>query len=425
MSVAASATAAARAIAAGELTSAEIVAACLARIAEREPVVSAWEHLEADAALAQARERDRVPAGARGPLHGVPVGVKDVIDTADMPTAYGTPIYAGHRPRADAACVARLRTAGAVILGKTRTTELATWTPAATTNPLDPRRTPGGSSSGSAAAVADAMVPVALGTQTAGSTIRPAAFCGVLGFKPTHGLLDTAGVKRLSERLDTLGVLARSVDDLALVTSVLAGRPVAPPPPGGPPALALARTPWWEHADDDGRRALEDAGRRLAGAGARVADAELPRTFARLPDAHDALMAYDAARELAFERERHGELLSERLRAYLDRGARTQPAVVRAATTLADVCGEDLRAVLAGRDALLTPAVPGQAPLGLEATGDPLFCRAWTLLGTPAISVPGMRGGDGMPIGVQLVGLPGDDERLLATARWVDGALRG
>jgi amidase len=417
-----SAAAAARAIAAGELDSVTLVEACLRRIAEREPTVKAWEHLDPEAALAQAGERDRAPAAGRGPLHGVPVAVKDIIDTADMPTAYGTVVHAGHRPVADAVCVARLRAAGAVILGKTRTTELAIWTPAATANPLDPARTPGGSSSGSAAAVADAMAPIALGSQTAGSTIRPASFCGVLGFKPTHRLLDTTGVLRLSERLDTLGLFARDAGDLAPLAAVLADRELAADGAARPPALALARTPWWDRADDDGRRALLEAGRRLAAAGARVTDVELPESFAALPEAHDTVMAFDAARELAFERER-AEALSERLRDYLERGARTDPAEVDAAVALGERCGRELERLLAGHDALLVPAVPGQAPLGLGATGDPLFCRAWTLLRTPAISVPGMTGDDGLPIGVQLVALPGADARLLATAGWAGAAL--
>jgi Asp-tRNA(Asn)/Glu-tRNA(Gln) amidotransferase A subunit family amidase len=416
-----SATAAARAIAAGDLDSVTLVEACLQRIAEREPTVSAWKHLDPDAALAQARQRDSAPAPGRGPLHGVPVAVKDIIDTADMPTSYGTTIHAGHRPAGDAVCVARLRAAGAVILGKTHTTELAMWTPAPTANPLDPTRTPGGSSSGSAAAVADAMAPVALGSQTAGSTIRPASFCGVLGFKPTHGLLDTGGVLRLSARLDTLGLFARDAGDLEPLAHVLAGREVGDGD-DRPPALALARTPWWDRADDDGRRALLRAGERLADAGARVTEVELPASFAALPDAHDAIMAFDAARALTFERE-HAEALSERVRDYLDRGAGTDPAEVDAALALGERCGRELERLLEGHDALLVPAVPGQAPRGLEATGDPLFCRAWTLLHTPAVSVPGMAGDDGLPIGVQLVALPGADAALLAAARWAAAAL--
>src|SRR3954451_11300944 len=197
------------------LSSKELVAGCLERIAAREPEVRAWAHLDPEAALAQARDRDA--EAPRGPLHGIPVGVKDIVDTADMPTAYGSPIYAGHRPGRDADCVAWLREAGAVILGKTVTTEFATYEPPPTVNPLDSARTPGGSSSGSAAAVADGMVPLALGSQTAGSTIRPASFCGIAGFKPGHGWRSTRGVKRLSEGLDTLGVLARGVSDAALL----------------------------------------------------------------------------------------------------------------------------------------------------------------------------------------------------------------
>ena len=315
--------AAARAIAARELTSEELVQACLDRIAEREDAVGAWEQLDPEAALAQARARDA--ERPRGPLHGVPVGVKDVIDTRDLPTGYGSPIRAGHRPVADAPCVMRLRAAGAVILGKTVTTEFAMWTPGRTANPHDHRRTPGGSSSGSAAAVADGMVPVALGTQTAGSIAAPPAFCGVLGLKPSHGLLPTTGVMPLSPRLDTLGVLARDAEDLALVAEVIAGAALGGARVAGAPALALARTPWWEQADEHGQAALLEAAARLRSAGATVTEVSLPEPFAGLPEAHDTLMAFDAARALAPEREEHAGRISPRVREYLERGAGIDP----------------------------------------------------------------------------------------------------
>ena len=416
---------AARRIAAGELSSEALVAACLERIAAREDTVRAWAHLDADAALAQARERDAEPP--RGPLHGVPVGIKDIVDTADLPTERGSTIHAGRRPARDAACVARLREAGAVLLGKTVTTEFATYQPSRTRNPADPACTPGGSSSGSAAAVADGMVPVALGSQTAGSVVRPAAFCGTLGLKPTRGLVDLTGVMQLSPELDTLGWFAREVADLELLGAVLADG--WPAPPGGgaaaaadgePPALALARTPWWERADADGQRAVKSAAQRLKQAGARVREIELPERFAPLPDAHDTLMAFEVARSLSWEYEHHRDALSDLLRGYIERGRAVAPESARATVELAARCRSDLEALLGGGEALLVPAVVGEAPpLVQGSTGDALFCRPWSLLGAPALAVPGPTGTHGLPIGVQLVMPPGADRALLAAGGWV------
>ena len=438
-----SAARAAALIATGELTSEALTAACLERIAEREPRVRAWAHLDPDAALAQARERDA--QASRGPLHGVPVAVKDIIDTADLPTECGTPIHAGRRPARDARCVARLREAGAVVLGKTVTTELATYAPAATRNPVDLERTPGGSSSGSAAAVADEMVPLALGSQTAGSTIRPAAFCGVLGLKPTRGAIDTTGVKRLSARLDTLGLFARTVGDLELLLEVLADAapPVAPasgspnadwPPPPlapaapptitAPPAFAFARTPWWDRADDHGRRAAESSAARLARAGARVRELELPAAFAPLADDHRRLMAHDLARELHSEHEHHADLLSDLLRDEIAVGQAVSDAEADAIAARGAACRAELAALLRPTEMLLVPAVVGEPPrLADGGTGDPLFCRAWTLLGVPALAVPGPTGDHGLPVGVQLIGPAGGERALLRAGAWALDAL--
>jgi amidase len=375
---------------------------CLARIEAREGELRAWAWLDPDAALAQARARDA--EAPRGPLHGLPVGVKDVIDTADMPTAYGSPIYEGHRPERDADCVAWLREQGAVILGKTVTTEFATYQPPATVNPHDPDRTPGGSSSGSAAAVAAGMVPVAYGTQTAGSVIRPASFCGVVGFKPRHGWRSTAGVKRLSARLDTLGTFGRTVADAA--------RPAGFEPAAGEPRIAFCRTPWVEEAPE-----AEEAARR---AGAR--ELELPPQFASLAAAQETLMAFDVARNLEPEWREHRAGLSQVMQDYI-RDAREVPEEeAEAAAALRDQCRSRLPEVLAGLDALLVPAALGEAPLRSEGnTGDPLLCRAWTLLGVPAISVPGLTGPAGMPVGVQLVGL--NEAAVLGAAKRVEAAL--
>jgi Asp-tRNA(Asn)/Glu-tRNA(Gln) amidotransferase A subunit family amidase len=414
---------AARRIAAGELSSAALVAACLERIAAREETVRAWAHLDPAAALAQARERDAEPP--RGPLHGVPVGVKDIVDTADLPTERGSAVYAGRRPGADAACVARLRAAGAIVLGKTVTTEFAYFRPGKTRNPADPGRTPGGSSSGSAAAVADAMVPVAIGSQTAGSVIRPASFCGVLGLKPTRGVVDLTGVMALSASLDTLGWFAREAEDLAVLGTVLADAWPAPAAERDePPAFALARTPWWERADADSRRAVEAASERLAAGGARVRELELPERFAPLPDAQDALMAFDVARSLAHEYEHHAAELSEVLRALIERGRTTAREAADAAVALGAECRALLAEHLDPSETLLVPAVAGEAlPLDAANTGDPWFCRPWTLLGVPALSVPGATGSHGAPVGVQLVAPAGADAALVAAGAWAAGRL--
>jgi Asp-tRNA(Asn)/Glu-tRNA(Gln) amidotransferase A subunit family amidase len=415
---------AARRIAAGELTSAALVAACLERISERDDAVRAWAHIDAGGALAQARERDAAPAPL-GPLHGVPVGVKDIVDTADLPTECGTRVHEGRRPGRDAACVARLRTAGAVVIGKTVTTELAYFRPGKTRNPAAPDRTPGGSSSGSAAAVADGQVPVAIGSQTAGSVVRPAAYCGVLGLKPARGLVDLTGVKALSGALDTLGWFARDAEDLDLLGVVLAdGWPEAPDDPGAPPAVAFARTPWWERAGDDGRRAVEDAARRLGEAGATVRELELPERFAPLAEAQEQLMAFDMARSLAHELEHHADELSDVLRAFLERGHAVPRADAEAAVALGAECRALLAEHLAG-EILLVPAVTGEPPpLAEESTGDPLFCRAWTLLGVPALAVPAGSGPSGAPVGVQLVAPAGADAALVAAGGWAARHLR-
>src|SRR5215213_2164178 len=296
-----------RQLAARELSSVELVSACLDRIAAREPELRAWAHVDSEIALAEARERDEEER--RGPLHGLPVGVKDVIDTADLPTAYASPIYAGHRPDRDADCVGWLREAGAVVLGKTVTTEFATYEPPPTVNPLDPARTPGGSSSGSAAAVTAGMVPLAYGTQTAGSVIRPASFCGVAGFKPAHGWRSTTGIKRLSERLDTLGLFGRSVADAALLGGFAA--------PSGDGRVAFCRTPWWDALEDGGRAAMEQAA-ALVGA----EEVELPPEFGGLAAAQETVMAFDVARNLEPEWREHRDQLSGAMRDYLER-ART------------------------------------------------------------------------------------------------------
>jgi Asp-tRNA(Asn)/Glu-tRNA(Gln) amidotransferase A subunit family amidase len=390
---------------------------CLERIAERDPHVRAWRYVDPEAALEQARAADAEPE-PRSPLHGVPVGVKDIIDTGDMPTEYGSPIYAGNRPDADAACVARLRAAGAVILGKTATTEFAYYHPTDTVNPHDPERTPGGSSSGSAAAVADGMVPLALGSQTAGSVIRPASFCGVAGLKVTHGLIDMAGVRPLSKRLDTLGVFAREATQLEPLLAVLAGVEPAPRGEEPPPRIGFARTARWELADADARAALEHAAGRLD-----AEEIELPDELDEAVDAQARIMAVDVAASAAAEYEHHRDELSEELLELIETGLAIDAAGHRVDLETAERAAAALPRAFADSDVIMALAAPGQALEGLGDTGDPVFCRVWTLLGTPAISVPGMTGADGLPIGVQLVAARGRDAELVAAARWAQERL--
>ena len=416
-----SATEAAQAIAAGDISSEALTTACLDRIAAREPDIFAWAYIDPDAALADARARDR--ESPRGPLHGVPVGFKDVIETFDMPTAYGSAIYPGHRPVADAACVAMVRAAGGVVLGKTATTEFAFVNPAETRNPHNLEYSPGGSSSGSAAAVADNMVPLALGTQTGGSTIRPASFCGVAGYKPTIGHFSYAGVKLLARSLDTLGAMSRKVSDFALLRAALTGAPAAVAQVSSPPRLAVCRTPWWERADDATHAAVEAAAALFAKAGASVGEVVLPDDFADLEPANKTIMMYEGRRALAHEYNEHEDKLSARLKKQMATGAVTDYATYLGALECAHRCRVQFEEVMGDFDALLTPAAPGEAPLGRETTGDATFNRPWTTMGTPCVTLPDYTGPQGLPVGVQLAGRFAADDALLSVAAWAEEAL--
>jgi Asp-tRNA(Asn)/Glu-tRNA(Gln) amidotransferase A subunit family amidase len=424
----------------GRITSAELVGACLARVEEAEPEVQAWTFLDRDHAMRQAAAADqhRKAGKALGPLHGVPVGVKDVFDTGDMPTELGSPLWAGRTPRRDAAVVARLRAAGAVIMGKTVTTEYAYYQPGKTRNPHDPARTPGGSSSGSAAAVAALMVPGAVGSQTNGSVIRPAAFCGVFGYKPTHGLIPRTGALLLSRTLDHVGVFARTVEDTALLCETLAGfddedpdtRPIARPPlaavaasePPLPPRLAFVRTPAWDHAEPETREAFAELTREL---GETVAEVELGAGFARAVEMHRTIMEVEMAHNLGRDYEKGGERLSAVLRQLIERGRRYPAVDYAAAVAGIPTLNDAPEPVFDEFDAIVTPAAPGEAPRGLATTGNPVFCTLWTYLGTPALTLPLLRSAAGMPLGVQLVGRRHDDARLLRTARWLVATLAG
>jgi amidase len=418
-----SARAVAQLIAEGRLSAEAVVAACLDRIAAREPVVGAWQYLDPEAALAQARQRDASPPG--GPLHGIPIAVKDLIDTANMPTGYGSAIYARHRPAADAACVALARAAGAIVLGKTVTTEFACFTPGKTANPRNPEHTPGGSSSGSAAAVADLMTPLAFGTQTAGSVIRPASFCGIVGYKPSFGTIPRAGVKMLCDSLDTIGTMARNVADAAFFAGVVAGRPelrdVALPV--APPRIGLYRTPMWDEAEPETAAALDHARAALERAGARIEDIPVPADHRRLTETQQAIMGFELVRSLAHERLLHSAELSPPLAQLLDAGLTVGAPEYDAAVAHTASARARLDAFFGTCDAMLTPAAPGPAPRGLGHTGNPVFNRMWTLLGVPCVTLPAIWGDDGLPTGIQLVGRLGDDARLMAAALFVEQAL--
>ena len=414
----------------GELDAETLVRSCLARIAEVEDRIQAWTHLDAEHALTQARELDarRRSGTPLGPLHGLPVGIKDIFDTADMPTENGTVLHAGRRPAQDATAVTLLRNAGAVILGKTVTTELAVYAPGKTTNPHDARRTPGGSSSGSAAAVAASMVPLALGTQTNGSVIRPASYCGVYGFKPSHGSISRHGVLAQSRTLDHVGVFARTVDDIALVSRTLFAADGHDPDVAQDtrfdsavttvtrPRLAFVKSPVWENATDSAKRAFAALADRL---GDVVREIELPSPFGSAIDWHRTIMEADLASSYAALYERGKARLSDALREMIERGQRTSRTAYDRAQEGAVALRHELHRVFSDFDALVTPATTGEAPMGLGSTGSPMFCTIWTLTGVPALSMPLLRGEADMPIGVQLVAARGHDARLLRIASWL------
>jgi Asp-tRNA(Asn)/Glu-tRNA(Gln) amidotransferase A subunit family amidase len=413
-----SATEVVRGIAAGTFTCEAVVRACLARIADQDGVIRAWVNFDPDAALAQARALDR--ASNRGPLHGLPIGVKDVIDTFDMPTEMGSPIYRGHRAPADGACVAQVRAAGAVILGKTVTCEFAGVTAGPTANPHEETHTPGGSSSGSAAAVADCMVPVAFGTQTGGSVLRPASYCGVIGYKPTYNAFNRFGVKPAAEGLDTIGLIARTLDDVALVRAVLLGAPPQPiVAPAATPRIGLTRTHMWANAQPETVEAVEDAARRLDDAGAEIVEIALPDDFAGLGHAREIINDYERAMGMAHEWQHHRADISERLAKIIERGLGVTHADYVAAVQLAERCRVQIAGVFALADVLLAPCVRGEAPEGLHHTGDPAFQALWTLMHTPTVTLPTAVGPNGLPVGIQLVAPRYEDERLLAVSQWI------
>lgn len=422
-----------RAIERRELTSEQWTRSCLARIAQLDSQVEAFVWLDTRAAVTQALLADRASVG---PLRGAPLAVKDIVDTRDVPTRMGSPAYADNVPAQSATVVERLERAGAFVLGKAVTAELAFYTPGKTRNPWNPAHTPGGSSSGSAAAVATGFVPAALGTQTNGSIIRPAAYCGCIGFKPSFGRVPRAGVLRFSTTLDHLGFFTRTVEDAALLLACCAGshkddiqsiEAAAPPATTllrrEPPRLIAVHTPVWDRAELYAQTHFANVIDLLKAAGAAVEERELPSAFKRAHAVQRTIMYAEGARAYAALKRRHGSLLSGMIHSLVDEGLAISEKRLREALTQRIELIEALRGFLAAADAIVTPPAAGEAPATLTATGDPSFCTLWTLCGVPALTLPSGRGPHGLPLGTQLVGKPLGDGELLATAQWCRTAL--
>lgn len=409
-------------IARREVSVEEVARAGIAHIEEYEPAVYAWQYFDPQQVITQARQLDA--QAHDGLLFGIPIGVKDLMDTADMPTTYGSPIYENYRPLVDAACVAASRNAGALVMGKTVTTEFATFLPGPTRNPhAAADHTPGGSSSGSAAAVASGMVPAAFATQTAGSIIRPAAYCGVVGYKPTFGTLSLAGIKSLSPSLDTVGVLTRNVADAAFFVGALARLPLSSQlTDAAPPRLrvGVCRTPHWERASPGARAVFEEAARLLERSGAVLRDIDLPAPCGGLTDAQIRIMGYEAAAAFAPEARTSAAGFSKQFAAVLEAGRAIDGSSYVAAQALAAASRQMVAGVFETVDILLAPSTEGEAPAGLAATGDPIFNRMWSLLGNPCVHVPQGLGPGELPLGVTLIGPRWADAQTLAAANLLE-----
>lgn len=409
-------------ISAGALTCEQVARDCLDRVEAREPGVKAWSYIDPDLVLRNAKALDA--RRLQGPLHGVPVGVKDVIETENMPTQMGSPIYRDYRTRSDASCVAILRAAGALIFGKTVTCEFAGPAANVTTNPHDPARTPGGSSSGSGAAVADYMVPFAFGTQTGGSVQRPSSFCGIVGYKPSFNLINPQGVKPAAESLDTVGLMVRTVEDAALFMRVLTGsEPVQWLSADTPIRVGLCRTYAWGGAEDATRQAVEDAAQRLEKAGFSLRDVELPSPCEQLPKTREIINDFERARGMAWEWNTHRDHISAALTKAIRNGLTIPRARYIDALEIVEQCRQRTTQLFNDVEVLLTATVNGEAPLGLANTGDHRFQSIWTQLRTPAVTLPTHAGPNSMPVGVQLIGPCYADDRLLAIAQRVFAVL--
>ena len=412
-----------RRIANGSLTAEAAVARAFERIDAREAGLKAWVTLAQEPALAAARALDRGPDA--GLLRGVPIGIKDIMATHDLPTRCGSPIYRDWQPPFDASVVALARRAGAVVVGKTVTTEFAYFGAGPTVNPHDATRTPGGSSSGSAAAVGAGMVPLATGTQTAGSIVRPAAFCGVAGYKPSFGLIDAAGVKPLAVTLDTIGILGATVADVALFVEAVTGLGLlaAAERAGRPRRIGLCRSPAWDQASPDMQAAFLSLPGRLKGVD--LVERELPAGMADALAAQKRIQAFEAAHALAYETDAHWSLLTPKLQEYMVEGRAISRADYARDRALLPRLRAALDAVFADVDVLITPSAAGAAPSHQTGTGDPVFNRLWTFAGTPAVNVPGLKDPAGLPLGVQVIAPVGSDAVAIEAAAWVEKALAG
>ena len=400
----------------GKVNPGNVMEFYLDRIASRNSTVEAFAYFD------PAQARAGAAATRLGPLQGIPIGAKDVLDTADMPSEYGSPIWKDWRPKSDCAPIAWAKAAGAIILGKTVTTEFATRKPGPTMNPVNPAHTPGGSSSGSAAGVGAGLFPLAYGTQTAGSVIRPAAYCGTVGFKPTFGLISRIGMKIMSDSLDTVGVIARSAADCALFAGAVSGRDLGDPDakPGTTPRIGICQSPTWDTAAPETRALLARVTEALARADASVVHRELPASFNALIDAHPIIMNSESARALGWELANHPEQISEVLRERLAFGLNQPQSALERAYAVFETTQRAFPDAMDGLDILVTPSAPGEAPRGLEWTGDPAFNFIWTSLHVPCVTVPAGTGPNGLPLGIQIVGRQGDDRAVLAWARWVE-----
>ena len=416
-------------IRARDMSTSELVQSCLSRIQALEPTIGAWAHVAGAAALTAARSVDPAAAGA---ILGIPIGVKDVIDTADMPTEYGTPIFDGHQPATDAACIVRVREEGAIVLGKTITQSFACGGLVRTANPLNTDHTAGGSSSGSAAAVAAQMIPVSFGTQSASSTIRPASYNGLVGMRPSWGLISVSGFKPYTASCDTIGLMARSVDDIELLWTASMGMPFKRGRrPDRPPTLGFCRPSWLARAEQSARDAVDKAERQFAGAGAEIRHVVLPKSFEQLPRLHEEIHDHEGAISYAYEYHNHRARLEPKVLSLIERG-RALPAAAYVEDMMQ---ARDARAVfptvIEGCDCLVAAAAPGEAPNGwnalgdaFQSLGDPIQSRAWTILQVPAVTVPCHTGPAGLPVGIQLLGRFGADIDLLRVARWAAEVLQ-
>jgi Asp-tRNA(Asn)/Glu-tRNA(Gln) amidotransferase A subunit family amidase len=411
------ATDAAGLIARKEISSVELTKACLGLIRERNGDVGAWRHINEEFSLAQAAEADKTPA--RTPLHGIPFGVKDVIDTKDFPTEYGSRVHVGRSPKADALCVSRMREAGAVLLGKLVTTEYALFTPNETRHPMNLAHTAGGSSSGTGAAVADMHVPIAFGNQTAGSLIRPASFCGVFGFKPTHGLVEGTGILPLQPFFDTLGYMARSVDDLQSFFSIASrSNQLMQWDRRRTPKIALCKTYQWNEAQPETRYVLEQTAKQLAAQGIEVTEVELPSKFADLVAAHHTVLWKGISESLEADYNAAKDKMSPRLVSIIEEGFKTPQEEYAKQRKFAEECRNSVNDIFGDFDAIICPSAPGEAPAGM-GTGDPIFQVVWTLLGVPVLNLPVGTGPNRLPVGVQLVCRRNDDAKILALGKYL------